>query len=363
MRDGPAPDGRAVVAILDTGVDATHPDLAGRLLPGMSSVDGVAADTDPNGHGTWMAGIVAAETDNGEGIRASPVSRVRVLPVTVLGADGTGLDSDIVEGIVAAVDAGADVILMAFSAPGYSSALQAAVDYAWAHDVVVVAATGNEGSTAPTYPAGDRGVIGVTATDRDDLLAPGSNSGPAAFMAAPGVDILTTDAGGGYRSISGTSAAAAEVAGAAGAPARDRPGRRQRRRSSGASRAAPRRPTRRRTPATDGSTWRGRRATPAPARSSRPARRDRRRRAVHRTVRRGRRRGRGPAAAATTTGRHAANWGGTAPGAGDDLVFPAGAARLANTNDYAAGRAFNSITITGTGYTLERQQRRARRRD
>ena len=80
----------------------------------------------------------------------------------------------------------------------------------------MVAATGNDGSSAAAYPAADRGVIGVTATDRDDRLAPGSNSGPAAFMAAPGVDILTTDAGGDYRSVSGTSASAAEVAGAAG---------------------------------------------------------------------------------------------------------------------------------------------------
>ncbi len=216
VRDGPAPDGRAVVAVLDTGVDATHPDLTAHLLPGISSVDGVEPDTDPNGHGTWMAGIVAADTDNGEGIAGIAFRRVRVLPVTVLGADGKGFDSDIVEGIVAAVDAGADVILMSFSAPGYSAVLQAAVDYAWDHDVVVVGATGNDGSTAAAYPAGDRGVIGVTATDRDDRLAPGSNSGPAAFMAAPGVDILTTDVGGGYRSIGGTSAAAAEVAGAAG---------------------------------------------------------------------------------------------------------------------------------------------------
>ena len=197
-------------------MDATHPDLAGRLLPGASFVDGVEPGQDPNGHGTWMAGIVAAHTDNGEGIAGVAFAHVKVLPITVLGADGRGYDSAIVSGIVAAVDAGADVILMSFSAPGYSAVLQAAIDYAWAHDVVVVAATGNDGSSAAAYPAADRGVIGVTATDRGDRLAPGSNSGPAAFMAAPGVDILTTDAGGDYRSVSGTSASAAEVAGAAG---------------------------------------------------------------------------------------------------------------------------------------------------
>ena len=154
MRDGPAPEGHAVVAVLDTGVDATHPDLAGRLLPGHLVVDGVEPDTDPNGHGTWMAGIVAADTDNGEGIAGVAFRRVKVLPVTVLGADGTGFDSDIVEGIVAAVDAGADVILMSFSAPGYSAVLQAAVDYAWDHDT---SSSGRPATTArprrPTRPA------------------------------------------------------------------------------------------------------------------------------------------------------------------------------------------------------------------
>ena len=87
------------------------------------------------------------------------------MPVTVLGADGTGQDSDIIAGVVWAADHGADVILMSFSNPGYSTALQAAIDYAWSKDVVLVAATGNGGSADPTYPAGDTGVVGVSSTD------------------------------------------------------------------------------------------------------------------------------------------------------------------------------------------------------
>ena len=138
------------------------------------------------------------------------------MPVTVLGADGLGQDSDIIEGVVWAVQHGADVINMSFSNPGYSGALQAAIDFAWAHDVVVVAATGNDGSSSGTFPAGDRGVIGVSATDRSDTLAPSSNYGPDVFLAAPGVDILTTAPGGGSTSISGTSASSAIVAAAAG---------------------------------------------------------------------------------------------------------------------------------------------------
>ena len=121
------------------------------------------------------------------------------MPVTVLGADGTGSDSDIISGVVWAVDHGADVILMSFSNPGYSASLQAAIDYAWAHNVVVVAATGNDGSSTTTYPAGDRGVIGVSNTDQTDALNASSNYGQDTFLAAPGTDILTTALGGGYR--------------------------------------------------------------------------------------------------------------------------------------------------------------------
>ena len=162
------PSGSAVVALLDTGVDGSHPDLAGQLVPGTSILDGSDGTTDPNGHGTAMAGIIAAQTDNGQGIAGIGYAGVKVMPVTVLGADGQGQDSDIILGVVYAVDHGADVINMSFSNPGFSAALQAAIDYAWAHDVVVVAAVGNDGSSTATFPAGDRGVIGVSNTDQND---------------------------------------------------------------------------------------------------------------------------------------------------------------------------------------------------
>jgi VCBS repeat-containing protein len=210
-----APAGSAVVAVLDTGIDGSHPDLDGVVLPGTSMLDGGNGLVDPNGHGTAMAGIVAAETDNAFGVAGTAYAGVSLLPVTVLDAAGLGQDSNIIGGVVHAADAGADVILMAFSNPGYSPALQAALDYAWSHGAVLVAAVGNDGSTAVTYPAGDRGVIGVAATDASDALAAGSNAGAAAFMAAPGVGILTTAIGGGSGWVSGSSASAAEVAGAA----------------------------------------------------------------------------------------------------------------------------------------------------
>src|SRR5919112_4377396 len=138
-----------------------------------------------------MAGIVAAETGNGEGIAGVGYAGVKVMPVTVLGADGTGQDSDVIEGVVYAADHGADVILMAFSNPGYSASLQAAIDYAWSKGSVLVAATGNDATTTATYPAGAAKVVGVSATTQDDTLWTGSNSGDDAFLGAPGVDIAS----------------------------------------------------------------------------------------------------------------------------------------------------------------------------
>lgn len=214
--DTSTPSGQSVVAILDTGVDGAHPDLAGLLVHGATFAGNAPADTDANGHGTQMAGIVAARVDNAEGVAGVAFDGVRLMPVTVLGADGTGSDADIIAGLVWAVDHGADVVLMSFSSPSYSPALQAALDYAWDHDVVLVAATGNDGVSTVTYPAGDRGVIGVSNTDEDDALNSSSNHGSATFLGAPGTSIVTTSLNDGYLSITGTSAAAAMVAGAAG---------------------------------------------------------------------------------------------------------------------------------------------------
>ena len=164
------PTGSSVVAVLDTGVDAGQADLAGMLVPGTSILAGGDPTVDPNGHGTEMAGIIAAVTNNRRGIAGIGFAGVKVMPVTVLNAEGLGQDSDIIEGVVWAVDHGADVINMSFSNPGFSDSLQSAIDYAWDHDVVVVAATGNDGSSAPTFPAGDRGVVGVSSTNKSDQL-------------------------------------------------------------------------------------------------------------------------------------------------------------------------------------------------
>src|SRR3989454_5597099 len=211
------PTGSAIVAVLDTGIDAQHPDLAGNVIPGMSILDGSAGTTDPSGHGTWVAGIVAARTDVAplEGIAGVAYAGVQVMPVTVLDANGLGQDSDVIAGVIWAADHGADVIVMAFSSPGFSQNLQDAIDYAWSKNIVLVAATGNDALSTPTFPAGDRGVMGVSGTDPNDTLVPFSSYGPGVFIAAPATEILTTAIGDAYSIISGTSASAAIVAGAA----------------------------------------------------------------------------------------------------------------------------------------------------
>jgi subtilisin family serine protease len=209
------PSGSATIALLDTGVDGTHPDLATVVVPGTSLIDGSDGLSDPNGHGTYLAGIAAAATDNGIGIAGVAYQGVRIMPVSVLGAGGTGQDSDIIAGIVWAADHGADVILMGFSNPEFSQNLQDAVDYAWAKGAVLVAATGNDGVATPTFPAGNRAVVGVSATDESDFLVFDSNYGPDTFLSAPGANIYTTAPGGTYRFIGGTSASSAIVAGVA----------------------------------------------------------------------------------------------------------------------------------------------------
>ncbi|HEU5034586.1 MAG TPA: YDG domain-containing protein, partial [Mycobacteriales bacterium] len=208
------PSGSATIAVVDTGVDGSNEDLSGRLVDGWSAF-GTDPTTDPNGHGTWVSSIAAAATDNGSGIAGVDYAGAKVMPIQALDSSGQGQDSDVVAGVTWAADHGADVILMAFSDPSYSQALQDAVEYAWSQGAVVVAATGNGGSSTNTYPAGDAKVVGVSATDSSDALWSGSNYGQDTFLAAPGVGVVADAVGGGTKSVTGTSASAAIVAGTA----------------------------------------------------------------------------------------------------------------------------------------------------
>jgi len=211
-----ATGGGATVAVVDTGVDSAHPDLAGQVLPGADFITGVEGPiTDPNGHGTHVAGIIAAAAGNGEGI-AGVAPGARILPIRVLGANGGGYLSDAANGIVYAADHGADVINLSISSTTSIDAMTNAIAYARSRGVVVVAAAGNmraNGSPA-SYPAADPGVIAVAATDSADRVASYSNAGDYVDVAAPGTAVLSTFPGG-YRRLSGTSMAAPHVAGLA----------------------------------------------------------------------------------------------------------------------------------------------------
>lgn len=195
------------VAVVDTGVDATHPDLQGQLLPGYDFLNDDADPDDDNGHGTRMSGIVGAACNNGEGV-CGVAPGAMVIPIKSLDAQGYGPYSAVANGIVYAVDHGARVVNLSLVGTAPSSILQAAVDYAVAHDVVVVAAAGNYGTDAPGYPAAAPGAVAVAAINDADGHPAFSNYGAWISVAAPGVDVVTTSPGG-YATSTGTSPAAA----------------------------------------------------------------------------------------------------------------------------------------------------------
>ncbi len=212
-----------VIAVLDTGVDLNHPDIANKLVsPGHDFFNNDDSADDDHWHGTHVAGIAAAETDNGQGI-AGVAWNCRVLPVKIVGADGEGSYSSMIEGIVWAADQGAGVINLSVGGDEPSDALHAALKYAYDLGVVIVAAAGND-SPSVTYPAAyDDYCLAVAATDAADAVADFSAPGSQVDVAAPGVDVLSLiptwyfgpDASP-YAFASGTSMAAPHVAGFAG---------------------------------------------------------------------------------------------------------------------------------------------------
>ena len=204
---------RTIIGVVDTGVDRSHPDLRAAVLSGYDFVDGDANPSDEHGHGTAVAGILAARGNNRTGI-AGACWRCRILPVRVLARNGTGNATTVAAGITWAVDHGADVINLSLGGGRSTPALEHALAYAARRDVVLVAAAGNDGSTRRFYPAASRHVVAVAATNRSDGIYRWSNRGGWIDTAAPGCNVATWR-GGGYATFCGTSSAASLVAGLA----------------------------------------------------------------------------------------------------------------------------------------------------
>jgi subtilisin family serine protease len=204
-----------VLALLDTGIDLTNPDFAGRVVPGYNFIGQNTDVQDDHGHGTHVAGIAAATGNNGVGI-AGVSWGVSIMSVKVLSASGGGYVSDLISGLDWARDHSAKIINISLGTPQTSQLLQEAVQRALDAGILVVASAGNSGQSgnAPSYPAAYPGVIAVGATDKDDAKASYSTSGSYVSIAAPGTAIYSTYPGG-FATMSGTSMASPHVSGMA----------------------------------------------------------------------------------------------------------------------------------------------------
>jgi len=208
------------IAILDTGIDQDHEDLKSKIVANINFTTSPTVD-DRYGHGTHVAGIAAAVTDNGKGIAGVGFNCV-LMNVKVLSDTGSGQYSWIASGIVWAADNGAHVINMSLGGTATSSTLEEAVKYAYSKGVVLVAAAGNSNTSDPQYPAYYPECIAVAATDQNDAKASFSNYGAWVDIAAPGVNIYSTLPNHtnrlrtkNYGYLSGTSMASPHVAGVA----------------------------------------------------------------------------------------------------------------------------------------------------
>jgi hypothetical protein len=199
---------RVLVAVVDTPVDATHPDLAGVVA---ASFDATGAADKPHAHGTGIASVIAA---HGKLTGAAP--GVRILAAHAFSAAASsGTTVNVLKGLDWAGKSKANIVNMSFAGPA-DAELHAMLTALRANGVVLVAAVGNAGpKSAPLYPAADPSVIAVTATDMDDKSFAQANRGTHIAVAAPGVSILAAAPDGGYQMPSGTSFAAAQISGIA----------------------------------------------------------------------------------------------------------------------------------------------------
>ena len=211
--DIPGTESSVIVAILDTGIDRDHKDLGSTVMAEINLTDSPTSD-DIHGHGTHIAGIIAAVNDNSLGIDGiAPQSQL--LNIKVADDNGNCRMSALIKGIYGAVEAGASVINISIEMAVPSPELEAAIDHAWENGVIIIAAAGNSGNDRPVYPAYYRNCISVTALRDNGELAPLANYGDWVNAAAPGFNIYSTLPGDEYGYKHGTSFATAHVSGLA----------------------------------------------------------------------------------------------------------------------------------------------------
>ena len=211
--------GGVKVGIVDTGIDRTHPDLAGKVAgcatsysSGVTIVNGVCDDD--NGHGSHVSGTISANTNNATGVSGVAFNSPIVMCKALATAAGTGLTTDIANCINWTANQGVKLISMSLGG-GDNQTLKAAVQSATRKGVLLIAAAGNDGDSTLNYPAAYPEVVSVAATDNRDQRASFSNANSDVEVAAPGVDVESTYAGGLYMTLSGTSMATPHVAGVA----------------------------------------------------------------------------------------------------------------------------------------------------
>lgn len=198
------------IAILDSGVDGTHPDLAARMVAGWNFYDGNADTSDANGHGTAVAGAAAATSDNAAGV-AAVAGKANLMPVRIADANAYAYWSTVAQGLTWAADHGARVANISYNGVAGSSTVANAANYLRSKGGLVVVAAGNDG-TDPGFAA-TTAMIPVSATNSADQRTSWSNYGAFVALAAPGDGIWTTNRGGGYSAWSGTSFASPITAG------------------------------------------------------------------------------------------------------------------------------------------------------
>jgi subtilisin family serine protease len=202
-----------VVAVLDSGIDLDHPDLADNIVDGWNFVDNNSDVSDLDNHGSMVSGIIAAIASNGVGL-VGVAPEAKIMPLKVIDDDGGNL-RDVASAIRFATDNGAKIITMSFSGQytRFSTSTERAIDYASRQGCILVAAVGNDNSGDLVFPASYDQVIAVSAIDEDDVMADFSNFGSYVDFCAPGVNIVSTGKNGGYFVANGTSFAAPFVSG------------------------------------------------------------------------------------------------------------------------------------------------------